>query len=493
LFWIFFFCILYFACLWTSFASIQGDFCLLSLWGGLPSDHRECIFSSCCFGGKLMAGSTISYGGGPIPVLWEGDVVVCGGGAAGVAAAVSAARAGWKVVLLEKSICAGGMLTNGLLPSIIHMTDGVNMLSGGVCKEIVDAVSEKMGVKPLYNWHNIHPEPMKRVLDDILLGAGVDVLYNMHVFDVISHAGQLEAVLASGVAGKQAIRGKIFIDATGDGHIAMLADAPWEMGDADGHTMAPTLCTLFERVDFEQRPPDYRYAGSGRKEWREDTEKGVAPLPEHHFVGFFRNGATSGSGNLGHMYGTNPLDPISVSKACIEGRQQSEIYLDFYRSRVSGFQQATLAATASQLGVRESRRIIGEYVMTHDDYICRRRFPDDIGCFAYPIDIHAAGANASEQQNVELRLAQSRFKDGEHYGIPYRALLPKETKNLLVAGRCISCDRAMQSSIRVVPGCMITGQAAGNAAALAVEHQVDLRQVDIKQLQQWQRNQGIWL
>ncbi len=440
-----------------------------------------------------MTVAEMEYCGGRLPVLWEGDVVVCGGGATGVAAAVAAARAGRKVVLLEKSICAGGMITNGLLPSIIHMTDGVNMLSGGICKEVVDAVSERMGVQALYNWHNIHPEPMKRVLDELLLGAGVEVLYNVHVFDVIGSAGRLEAVAVSGVAGKQAVLGKIFIDATGDGHIAMLAGAPWEMGDADGRTMAPTLCTLFERVDFEQRPENLRYAGSGRKEWHEDTEKGIAPLPEHHFVGFFRNGPTSGSGNLGHMYDTNPLDPASVSKACIEGRRQSEIYLNFYRKRVSGFQQATLAATASQLGIRESRRIVGEYVMTHDDYLCRRRFADDIGCFAYPIDIHAAAADAAEQQNVELQLARSRFQAGEHYGISYRALLPRKTQNLLVAGRCISCDRAMQSSIRVVPGCMITGQAAGNAAALAVEHQVDLRQIDITQLQQMQRSQGIGL
>ena len=135
------------------------------------------------------------------------------------------------------------------------------------------------------------------------------------------------------------------------------------------------------------------------------------------------------------------------------------------------------------LGVRESRRIVGEYQMTSDDYFNRRHFDDDIGFFAYPIDIHSGENNAVKQAEVEKNVVKTAYAAGENYGIPYRALLPKNTVNLLVAGRCISTDRAMQSSVRVVPGCMITGEGAGTAAALCISSNCMPRELDIRKLQ----------
>ena len=175
------------------------------------------------------------------------------------------------------------------------------------------------------------------------------------------------------------------------------------------------------------------------------------------------------------------VNDIAVSLHCWQGDD------------VKGFENAELAATASVLGVRESRRIIGEYVLTREDYLARRHFADDIGCFAYAIDIHSSTKDVKKQVAVEKNLSSSYYDRGENYGIPYRALLPKNTTNLLVAGRCISTDRAMQASIRIVPGCMITGQAAGAAAALALGKSKSLRQIPVKELQKILRSNNCFL
>lgn len=418
-----------------------------------------------------------------IPVLAEAEVIVAGAGAAGTAAAVRAAQTGASVLLLEKRGYAGGMITGGLLPSIIHMTDGRNMLAGGLCKELVDKLAARTNRPADYHWHNIHPEPLKLLLDELLSEAEVRVLYDTHICDCAVENGEVRTLFVSTVNGLQAIHGKYFIDATGDGHLCALAGVPFEVGDENGRTMAPTLCSLFEHVEYDQIPAERKHSGLGRAEWAEAMASNTAPLAEGHFVGFFRNGPSCGCGNLGHIYGTDPLDPFSVSNAYIEGRKQVQVMLDFFRCRVPGFRYASLAATGAQLGIRESRRIRGDYVLSGDDYYARRHFPDNIGCFAYPIDRHASTANHDEQRNAETKFTSTRLNPGEHYGIPLRALLAKDTVNLMMAGRCISTDHIMQSSIRVVAACMITGEAAGAAAALGAKNHIPIREINLETLQ----------
>ncbi len=429
-----------------------------------------------------------------IPVLCRGEVVVAGAGVAGVAAAIQAARANRRVILLEKNNCAGGILSSGLLPSVIHMSDGEHLLASGICREMVDRVAGVMNRPANYYWFNAHPEAVKRVLDEMLQEAHVTVLYNVHLCDALAERGRIRAVVMMTPNGLAAVGGKIFIDATGDGLLAMLAGAPFEYGAAaDGEVMAPTLCSYFTRINFDAVPEKRRENGLGRKEWKAAMTEGRAPLAEGHFVGLFRNGPDSGTGNLGHIYHTDVLDPFSLSHACVEGRKQAWIFRDFFRKEVPGFEQAELSATAGLLGVRESRRIMGEYMLNEDDYASRRHFEDEIGCFAYAIDIHSGVADVARQTSVETVLAMRSYAHGENYGIPYRTLLPKQTVNLLVAGRCISTDRAMQSSIRVVPGCMITGQAAGAAAALALDRHQSLRRVSAARIQELLRRGGCYL
>ncbi len=425
-----------------------------------------------------------------LPLLDRADVVVCGAGVAGVAAAIAAARDGADTVLLERSGCPGGMTTVGLLPSIISMTDGHRVLAGSICRELVDAVAADMNEPVNYRWQNIHPESVKRVCDRLLEAAGVRCYYDTTMASTRVENRRIVALACTSPAGQAAFAGKIFIDATGDGVLALAAGAGFECGDADGQVMAPTLCSMFDGIDYSASQ-----AGSvfGRHEWARALAEGINPLPERHFVGFFRTGSSCGTGNLGHIYSTNVVDWRSRSLAMVEGRRQAVIFRDFFRRNVPGFENAELIATAGMLGVRESRRINGDYRLCAEDYLRRRHFPDDIGSFAYPIDIHAAGSCGEEQARVEENLEKSRYRPGENYGIPYRVLTVAKFDNLLVAGRCVSTDRWMQSSLRVVPGCMITGEAAGSAAALAVASGKELRGIDINLLRQRLSSRGQYI
>ena len=415
-----------------------------------------------------------------LEVAVSAEVVVVGGGSAGIAAAVASARNGADTLLIEQSGCCGGMASRGLLTSIICMTDGKDILADGICLEFVERIVADMKLeKPDYHWQNIHPESVKKTADRMLEEAGVKVIYETVVTDCVAEDGCLKALKCFAPCGNFAVRGRIFIDCTGDANLAALAGVPFEYGDENGKVMAPTLCVMYDNVKF----PDDRRNGIGRKEWKEAEKNHDLPVDEHHFVGFFRNGDASGSGNLGHIYDTDVLDIFSRSEAWSKGRELALRYHQFFRNHVKGFEQSSLTSSADMLGVRESRRIIGEYQMTSDDYFNRRHFDDDIGFFAYPIDIHSGENNAVKQAEVEKNVVKTAYAAGENYGIPYRALLPKNTVNLLVAGRCISTDRAMQSSVRVVPGCMITGEGAGTAAALCISSNCMPRELEVRKLQ----------
>lgn len=418
------------------------------------------------------------------------DVIVVGGGSAGIAAAIASARNGADTLLIEQGGCCGGMASRGLLTSIICMGDGENILANGICREFVERIVKDMKLPEVrWHWQNIHPESVKKIADQMLAEAGVRVIYETVVTDCIAENGEITALKCFAPCGNFAVSGKVFIDCTGDANLAAMANVPFEYGNESGEVMAPTLCVMYDNVNYQ----DEKTGGIGRTEWNEAEKNNKLPVNEHHFVGFFRNGKTCGSGNLGHIYETDVLDIFSRSEAWSKGRELAVKYHNFYRENVNGFEQSSLTLSADMLGVRESRRIVGEYQMIADDYFARRHFEDEIGSFAYPIDIHAGVSDSKKQAAVEKYITQVAYKKGENYGIPYRALLPKNTVNLLVAGRCISTDRAMQSSIRVVPGCMISGEGAGTAAALTLKKSCTLRTLDIKELQIQLKKQGAFI
>jgi len=428
-----------------------------------------------------------------LPVLYEAEIAVCGAGPAGVAAGLAAARSGRKTVLLEQLGACGGMSTSGLVPAIISMSDGANILAAGICQEIVDELAAGMDMEPIYQWQPVNPEILKRIYDEKLTAAGVKVYFALKACEVICEEKKITAIVIATADGFKLIKAAVFIDATGDGHLCAWAGAPFETGDDDGKTMSPSLCVQYAGVDWKK----YEQIGGGRnlarEKWDILLEKGTTPLPEHHFVGSNKSGRSTSSGNLGHIYGLNCLKEDDLTRGYMEGRQVAKIIHDFHRHDVPGFEKSELVNTAALLSVRETRRISGDYRLCFNDYIKRASFHDEIGRFAYPVDIHSSSTDPEEQKRVHERIKQTAMNTGENYGIPYRALLPQKTENLLVAGRCISTDREMQSSIRVMACCFITGQAAGLSAMLALGKAGKVRDIDVKLLQSKLREQGAYI
>lgn len=418
-----------------------------------------------------------------LEVLTDADVVVCGGGPAGLGASIAAARNGAKVVLLEQTGALGGMASVGLVPSVIHMTDGKNITAAGVCTDILAEVCKRMNLPKInYGWQNVNAEIFKQVCDEKAAEAGVKVYFNQKLAAVEREGAYVKSVVVAGSKGLKKVTGKVFVDSTGDGALSAFAGADFEVGDKDGNTMSPSLCVQYAPVDWDEYAKGAQEGKSDRALWKKMLDNGTAPLLEHHFVGTFKCGERMATGNLGHIYGTNCLNEDDITRGYTEGRKIAVIIHKFFKEQVPGFQNSELVNTASLLSVRETRRIVGDYKLCYEDYLKRSHFEDDIARFSYPIDIHSSKVNADEQKRVEERLHETRYKDGENYGIPYRAILPKGLENVYITGRSVSCDREIQSSLRVMPGCFVTGQAAGSAAAMSLASGGRTRSVDVAKL-----------
>lgn len=412
-----------------------------------------------------------------LPVKYQTEVCVVGGGPAGVAAAVTAARHGARVFLLESQGFFGGEATAALVPAFMPFTNGVDFLAGGIGREVYDACAEDPEALTGRNV-GIKPEPLKRLYDDMVTAAGVDFLFFATVVDVVAREGRVEAVVVAAKSGLYAVSAEVFIDATGDGDLCALAGAPFALGDERGVTMPSTLCSLW--VDIDWRSPKKPQASALERAFAD----GVFPVEDRHLPGIFKTGETTGGGNIGHVFEVDGTKEEDLTRGMLEGRRQLPRYARYYRDYLGGaFADAMPVITGSTLGVRESRRILGDYVMTAGDFESRASFEDEIGRFSYPIDIHIAAPTKEAYEAFHKEHTTMRYKDGESYGIPYRALLPRTLENAYVVGRCLSADKKMQSSIRVMPGCFITGQAAGAAAAFCAADKIAPRQVDIGALQ----------
>lgn len=298
------------------------------------------------------------------------------------------------------------------------------------------------------------------------------------------------AILAA-KSGLFAVKAKIFIDGTGDGDMAAWAGAPFEKGDDEGNLMPGTLCSLWIDVDWEAVKEGGRWRDDSRLE--EAFRGKVFTHEDRHLPGMWRVGERLGGGNIGHTFGVDNTDERSVTQALIWGRKSILEYEHYYKNYLKGFEEMKLVATGSLLGIRESRRIMGDYVLNLDDFKARAVFEDEIGRYSYPVDIHASKPDAASYAEFEKEFRTLRYGKGESYGIPYRVLVPQKLSNVLVAGRCVSTDRYLQGSIRVMPGCYITGQAAGVAAAIAIEKNTNTRGFPVTELQSRLKKMGAFL
>lgn len=426
-----------------------------------------------------------------IELRHEVDVFVAGGGPGGIAAAVAAARHGSRVFLAEGHSCLGGMGTAGLVPAFMSFSDGVNRVVSGIGDEII-ARCEKERAGDFIDSYKIRAEVLKRVYDDMLTEAGVDFTLHTQLIDVAADKNRVDHAIIASKSGIFAVKAKIYIDATGDGDLAAWAGASFKIGDENGDMMPGTLCSLWADIDWErvstagQNPREKLPVAFGDK---------VFTFDDSHLPGIWQVGRHAGGGNIGHTFGVDATDERSLTKALIWGRKSMLEYGKFYREYVkNGYENMELVATGSLLGVRESRRITGDYVLNVEDFKARAVFDDEIGRYCYPVDIHPTRPDRASFEKFEKEFRQDlRYKKGETYGIPYRVLCPVGLSNVLVTGRCVSCDRAILGSIRVMPGCYITGQAAGIAAAIAAERKTHIRGFAVRELQARLKRAGAYL
>ena len=416
---------------------------------------------------------------------YECDVFVAGGGPAGVAASVAAARQGKSVFLAESQGCFGGLGTAGLVPAFAQFYDGVNCLADGIGMEIRRNVSKETPYKALCA--TIHVEELKYEYDRIVREAGVKFSFFTTLYDVITDGDNVDYVILGSKSGLFALKAKVYIDCTGDGDLCYFGGGEYELGDENSVVMPQTLCSLWANISEDCEKALYnRYV-------EEAYAEGIFTQEDRHVPGFSHAPCGIAGGNFGHTFDKNPVDEVSLTEAMLEGRRQVTEFEKYFKKYFKGYENMELVATSDVAGVRESRRITCDYTLNVNDFINRSVFEDEIGRYCYPVDIHVKSTDKEEYEKFLKEFNQDlRYAKGESYGIPLRSLIPVSFSNVLVAGRCIGTDQKMQASIRVMPGCFITGQAAGVAAALAVDT-LNTRKINVKEVQKRLKELGAYL
>ncbi len=438
------------------------------------------------------------------------DLVVAGGGPAGSAAAVCAARLGLKVLLAEATGCLGGMGTSGLVASFGPVSDGERMLVGGFMKELLATMWERKAFGPqvtqeylnsqLNRWVPFSPEHLKRILDEFTVEAGVEVRFFTRVAEADVTGRRVNGVVLSNVEGLRYVPAKAFVDATGDAALAALAGAECKVVLRDTETVAPsTLCSLLAGMDWDHPA----YAGKGMDEVKARVRSELVPKAiddgfftqeDRFFPGMNRVGPKGATLNAGHVFNLNPLSVRSLSDGMVFGRKLAEEYTEFYRRYVPGCEQLELLATAPVMGVRDSRRIVGEFELKIEDFLARRQFADQVAVYNRPTDVHPSDTSKKEYERF---LKDFHGKDnlgrGESVGIPYSILVPRGSQNLWVAGRCHSSDTKVHGSIRAQSAAYMMGQAVGTAAAQSIATGQPADDLDARALVETLRDNGAYL
>lgn len=410
------------------------------------------------------------------------DVIVIGGGFAGVAAALAASREGASVLLVEKGNCLGGAAAHCLVnPFMRNRTkiDGERCeLAAGLFLEIRAAL-EARGAMSLEQFHE---EDLKLILNRMLCTAGVDLLFHAYLCDVVREGAQIKGVIVATREGMQTLSARYFVDATGDAQVAYLAGCKTTLGRESDHLCQPmTLCFRLGNVDVERF-----MASKDRMQeiYKEKLAAGELQNPRENILVFRTPISNVLHFNTTRIVKKDPTNAADLTAAELLAREQVFEVYDFMRAHADGLENSFLMMTAAEIGVRESRMIVGEHVLTEAECRAFTKFDDAIAACNYDIDIHNPEGSGTSHYY---------FPEGTYYTIPYRSLIPKETTNLLVAGRCISSDHGAQASYRIMPVVCCLGEAAGVAIALAGADGCDVREVNITALQEKLRANGAFL
>jgi ribulose 1,5-bisphosphate synthetase/thiazole synthase len=426
---------------------------------------------------------TVSLKKNKISVDDQWDVIVVGGGPGGCTAAISAAREGAKVLLIEAMGQLGGMGTSGILNAWCPFSDGEKIIYKGLAEKIFNESKKGVPHEPAskLDWVSINPEHLMGVYDRMVSESGASVLFFSRLAAVeMSADDTIEALIVANKSGLTAFKAKVYIDATGDGDLSAWAGAKFKRGDENGVVQSSSLCFSIANIDLYTYKNGPSIQSTRQKGTLHDiVESGKYPLID----GFFNDKLIAPNMlglNAGHMVNVDATDPWALSQAMITGRQIAAQYMTALRDfNPDIFAAAFLAKTGTILGVRDSRRIEGDYIFTVDDWMQRRTFEDEIGRNSYYLDVHKAGHKSI------------RYGKGESHGIPYRCLTPRGLRNLLTAGRCISTDEEAFGSLRVMPPCLITGEAAGMAAVHAIrQSKNNVHEIDVQFLRKRLKEEG---
>lgn len=410
------------------------------------------------------------------------DVAVIGGGFAGVAAALSAARQGAKVIIVEKANCLGGAAVNCLVnPFMPYWTeiDGRRVeLSAGIFKEIHKHLEERDAIQR----ERFLEEELKYILNEMVIDAKIDLLFHAYIFKAEKCDGRILSVSVATIGGVADIEADYFIDATGDAQLAYLAGLPTALGREPDHLCQPmTLCFRIGNVDVEKF-----YASKERMmlAHRKSLEAGELMNPRENILVFNNPIRNVLHFNTTRVVRKDPTSPKDVTEAEILARRQVYEIYDFMKKHADGLEDSFLMMTAAEIGVRESRMIIGDHILTEEECRACVKFEDAIAACNYDIDIHNPEGTGTSHYY---------FKAGEYYTIPYRSLIPRDSVNLLVAGRCISSDHGAQASYRIMPVVCCIGEAAGSAIGLAVRDKCSVRDVNVGELQRVLKDNGAYI
>lgn len=412
------------------------------------------------------------------------DALVVGGGLTGVAAAVAARRQGLEVLLLEKAGFLGGapgtMLINPFMPYSTTVDGQRFALSRGFFAELQELLREVGGYQGPGR-EDIHEEYLKLALDRLVVREGVRVLFHATLCGVEKSGETIVALQAATKAGTLRFTARRYLDCTGDADLAVLAGCPYQLGRGDGLCQPMTLCFRIGNVDI----PVFRENRQLMQDrYKQLKAEGKIKNPRENVLVF--NTLVDGMlhFNTTRVVRHNPVDPLDVTRAEMAAREQMFEICHFLREQVPGFEHSQLVYSAGEIGVRESRKIVGEYVLTQEDLVACTKFPDRIAAGNYDIDIHNPEGSGTSHYY---------FAPGTWYTIPYRSLLPLKAGNLLVAGRCISATHEAQASIRILPIVATLGQAAGVATAVSLRAGVAPREADVAEIQRILTREGAFI
>lgn len=442
-----------------------------------------------------------------IPVKDEVDILVVGGGPAGIMAARAAAESGLKVMLIESRGYLGGNLTLGL-PILGYLGRKGNQVVEGLPQMLIDRLrargkaSEHKPCKNHVSLTIIDSEEVKDVALEMLEDVGVKILFYVFCSDVIKEGNDVKGVIIESKEGREAILAKTVIDCTGDGDVAFRAGVECHKGDTDGGMQPPTLMFCMrgvnvqelrdaivnrpEEFDMDVMPTEQFKKGpfivvGFRKKIEEAREKGYS-IPVARTILITGLADDEIWVNMSRVCGVDSTNPTSYTDGEITARMQNDEIERYLRDFIPGFEHAWRDKVAAFMGIRESRVIKGKYVLTADDILSCRKFDDAVGVASYPVDIHHSHGDDCTMMWCP-----------DCYDLPYRMLVPEKVENLLVAGRCASMTHEAMASARVMSTCMVMGEAAGRAAKIAIEEGVPVSKVNVEAVREDLRENEAYL